>query len=242
MRRSLEPFKFKKFFVNHNNSTIAVGTDAVLLASWVNLEQKEKVLDVGTGCGLIALCLAQRISVDKKGFDVHALDIDWDSLREANENFSRSTWRDHFISFHSKFSEHKIKEYDLIISNPPFFRNSQKNKESYLEKARHQTDFDMIKFASFCKEGLSKNGTVVMVYPENDSVYIEEIFSKYDFSLTKKCLVFAKESKQPSRVLLEFSFSNESNRIEESNLIIYAENNSYTNHYINLTKEFYLNF
>ena len=149
MRREVELFSFKEFKVKHTDSTLAVGTDAILLASWVSLQHTLRVLDVGTGCGLIPLAVAQRLIAP---FTVLGIDIDEPSVLEAKENFNSSKWS---VSLDSKcvgFEKLETSDFDLIISNPPFFRNSLKNTAEHKVKARHQDQFSMDSFASFCNE------------------------------------------------------------------------------------------
>ena len=110
-----------------------VGTDAVLLGAWVSVTPSDWVLDVGTGCGVIPLMLAQK-GVAK----VHAVDLDAPSAREAAENFDASQWHDRLFSFHADVRNFTMQcAYDLIISNPPFFVNSFKCDADRRNQARH---------------------------------------------------------------------------------------------------------
>lgn len=237
MRRELAPFRFKDFSVDHSHSTIPVGTDAVLLGAWVSLDKVERALDVGTGTGVISLCIRQRSS--RLSF-IHALDIDFLSVMEANRNFNNSPWGSSFSAFYTPFNTHGLDEYDLIFSNPPFFRNSQKNELSYEEKARHQTDFDMYEFALSCKGKLSPNGTVALIYPADDFEYLKEVFDSASFFLKRVCTVYSKRNKQPSRVMVEFSLAYID--LVKEQLVIYEIEGGYTSEYKSLTKDFYLNF
>lgn len=237
MRRELVPFKFKQFNVSHSKSTIPVGTDAVLLGAWVEVGGVKKALDVGTGTGVIALCLTQRCETLNQ---CHALDLDFQSVLEACDNFDKSPWKSLFTAFHVSFGAHKLGAYDLIVSNPPFFRDSLLNKKQFLEKARHQTGFEMGDYALFCKEKLSHNGTVAIVYPARDLQYLEQVFHRNGFFTKRLCTVYSKRTKEPSRVLVEFCLVK--SKTEKEVLIIYDECSNYTPDYKDLTKEFYLNF
>lgn len=236
MRRTVEPFRFKQFEVKHTDSTLAVGTDALLLASWVCLEDVFKVLEVGTGCGLISLAIAQRIDA---AYSVLAIDIDDLSVREAQGNFLQSPW---WASLESKlinFEELKIQALDLIISNPPFFRNALINKEDHKVKARHQEEFSMSNFAEFCSTSLSSTGTVALVYPFSDFEFLQQEFEFQGLYLKRYCKVQPKESKPANRILVEFTAQKQAT-IQEERLCIREEDNTYTERYKYLTKEYYL--
>ena len=112
------PFHFKHFSLFHHRSTMKVGTDAILLGCWVEVRPTDVVLDIGTGCGLLPLMLAQ------KGVgQVDAVDIDAASIEEASVNFQASQWRDQLKAYCTDIVDFQTeKRYDLIVSNPPFFR------------------------------------------------------------------------------------------------------------------------
>ncbi|MGI9526697.1 MAG: tRNA1(Val) (adenine(37)-N6)-methyltransferase, partial [Weeksellaceae bacterium] len=110
-------FKFKQFNVEQKLSAAKVGTDGVLLGAWVNLDPTpSKILDIGTGTGLIALMLAQRSPLSY----ITALDIDKDAIVEASLNFENSPWPDRLNAVHTSLQAYNTEEkFDLIISNPP---------------------------------------------------------------------------------------------------------------------------
>lgn len=113
-------FRFKQFTVIQNKAAMKVGTDGVLLGSWVDVESVERVLDIGTGSGLIALMIAQRNST----CIVDAIDIDGGACIQANENFKMSMWGRRLNVFNldlQHFSSTQTGKYDLIVCNPPFF-------------------------------------------------------------------------------------------------------------------------
>ena len=236
MRREVELFSFKEFKVKHTDSTLAVGTDAVLLASWVSLQHTLRVLDVGTGCGLIPLAVAQRLITP---FTVLGIDIDEPSVLEAKENFNSSKWS---VSLDSKcvgFEKLETRDFDLIISNPPFFRNSLKNTAEHKVKARHQDQFSMDSFASFCNESLVEDGRVALVYPFSDLEYLQTVFIKNGFFVERLCEVKPKQSKPVNRVLITFSKLKPTS-IQKEFLCIRKEDNTYTTEYKKLTTAYYL--
>lgn len=236
MRRDLEPFRFKRFAVEHGQATLAVGTDAVLLGAWVYLASNSRILEVGTGCGVISLCLAQRFL----DVHIHALDIDQESVLEASHNFRNSTWSNRLVASCEPYSEHSKPKYDVVVSNPPYFRDASKNPERHRELARHQDEFGFEAFVSYCTNQTTQNGKVSLVYPAEDLDYVKTIFESQNWFLTRLTTVFGKRSKPASRVLIEFSKRESSLASDE--LVIYHPDHSYTAEYQELTKDFYLNF
>src|SRR5664280_2075596 len=117
-------FEFKQFRVEQSKAAMKVGTDGVILGAWTSVDNASRILDVGTGTGLIALMLAQRSNAA-----IDAVEIDDDAYCEAKFNFEQSPWKERLKIFHSDFnafSKEYGHQYDLIVSNPPFFIDSLK--------------------------------------------------------------------------------------------------------------------
>ena len=113
MRESL--FHFKKFSCHHGLGSIKIGVDAVLIGAWADVSHVVHALDVGTGCGVIALMLAQRNDTAL----IDAIDIDADAIGQANQNFKESPWSDRLKASLERYNDILLKQYDLIISHPP---------------------------------------------------------------------------------------------------------------------------
>ena len=117
-------FRFKQFVISHEKSAMKVGTDGVLLGSWVSCKRANTILDVGCGSGLITLMLAQRnFKSNIKGVELDTL-----ASEEARLNISNTVWQNRIsienISFQNFITETK---FDLIVSNPPFFTSNRSN-------------------------------------------------------------------------------------------------------------------
>ena len=112
-----------------------VGTDAVLIGSWVNASNSKTILDIGTGTGIIALMLAQ-----KSGARIDAIDIDNNAFEQAQENVNNCNWKERITVHHvslQQFVADSTQKYDLIVSNPPYFVDSSKAIEESRTNARH---------------------------------------------------------------------------------------------------------
>src|SRR4051812_30760199 len=128
-------FHFKQFTINQDRCAMKVGTDAVLLGSWVKPGNAGKILDIGTGTGVIALMLAQKCNCH-----IDAIDIDENAFLQSAENFAKSQWNFKLNCRHQslqKFSEDHAAEYDLIITNPPYFHHASKPIAESRINARH---------------------------------------------------------------------------------------------------------
>lgn len=160
-----KPFKFKEFAILQDKCAMKVGTDGVLLGAWVQIpEEVSSVLDIGTGTGLIALQLAQRSTAEI----IDALEIEADAFEQAVENFENSIWSDRLFCYHASIQEFQNEiddKYDLIVSNPPYFRGSPEGIKTSRNIARHN---DLLNFDALLQATealLSQQGSCAFVIP-----------------------------------------------------------------------------
>ncbi|MBS1489634.1 MAG: methyltransferase [Bacteroidetes bacterium] len=231
-----KPFHFKQFSVRHDLASMKVGTDAVLLGVWVELKEAKHILDVGTGCGIIALMLAQRSHNDVL---IEGLDIDEPSLRQAHENGVRTPWR-HRLQFHlSSLQEYKpVHQYDLIVCNPPYFTNSLLPPGVKRKQARHTGTLSFTELITFSKKMLTHNGRLVLILPTAEGTAFKELAIDSQLYLSKETAVFTKPGKPQERWLLEFSLS--SGKVTTGKIVLFEVNGNKTQAYQELTNEFYL--
>ncbi|ANI31165.1 tRNA (adenine-N6)-methyltransferase [Yersinia entomophaga] len=137
-------FTFKQFFVAHDRCAMKVGTDGVLLGAWVPLQQARRVLDIGCGSGLIALMIAQRSSSEVL---IDGVELESEAAEQATENAQASPWHDRIRIYSADvnaFAEHHPHQYDLIVSNPPYFspavacRDEARNTARYTGSLTHE--------------------------------------------------------------------------------------------------------
>ena len=214
-----------------------VGTDGVLLGAWSKAIEGN-ILDIGTGTGLIALMLAQRTQTAL----IDTIEIDEAASKEAQENFNNSNWKDRLtISNISLQNYQPNKNYDLIISNPPFFINATKAPKATRNNARHTDTLSFDELIDSVKRLLANTGIFSLILPLNEANHFIKLALQSKLFLNRKCLVKPNPSKSAKRVLMEFSFSER--ELVEEELTIETENrHEYTKEYISLTKDFYLKF
>jgi len=231
-------FEFKQFRIVQHKAAMKVGTDGVLLGAWASVADARRILDVGTGTGLIALMLAQRSDAL-----IDAVEIDELACEEAKFNFEQSPWSDRLAIFHSDFhlfSGLSTESYDLIVSNPPFFINSLKSSNEALAVARHN---DLLSFSQIilgARQLLSRTGRLCIIIPFTSSVEFRECARLSGFYLRHQTNIIPKPDRTPKRVLLEFSL--EADYPVNSELTIMDEKGSFTEDYKKLTAPFYLAF
>jgi len=232
-------FRFKQFTVFHDRCAMKVGTDAVLLGAWTNTELAEKILDVGTGSGIIAIMLAQRSEAS-----IEAIEIDGAACEQAVSNADQSPWK-HRIKIHhvslQDFSAVSKNKFDLIVSNPPYFIDSLKSPEKSKNAARHNVTLSHEEFIENSLKLLSDKGRLSVVLPFTGAHEFLAKASKYGLFCNRKTNVKSNPHSSVKRILMEYS------RIPEpytENLLIIGtgQPESYTEDYKALTKEFYLAF
>lgn len=229
-------FHFKHFSLNHDCSTMKVGTDAVLLGAWVEVKPTDWVLDIGTGCGILPLMLAQR-GIAK----VHAVDLDEASALEAAENFQASQWSRQLFAFHADVRKFTMQcAYDLIISNPPFFIHSFKCDTNRRNQARHtDTSLTFNDLITTIHRLLKSDGRFVLVLPERESHDFLPLAAQGNLHVHRKENIIPIEGKDPNRVNLELRYGLP-DHLEVSNLVIRQKDGSFTPEYQERVKDFYL--
>ena len=129
-------FQFKQFTVFHDRCAMKVGTDGVLLGAWTRTGQGCSILDIGTGTGLIALILAQRIPDAR----ITAVELDREAALQAAENVRNSPWAARIEVVEADIRQYATRvshPFDIIVSNPPFFNSSLHSPSEARTQARH---------------------------------------------------------------------------------------------------------
>lgn len=231
----MSTFNFKKFEILQKNSSMKVGTDAMLLGAVIQTENKSKALDVGAGTGVISLMIAQRS--DEMSIDL--VEIDQETAAECRFNCNNSSWKDRLQVYNEHFLDYDRKQtYDLIFSNPPFYRTTLINRDDKQSIAKHVTDLSPDLFMKKASELLSDLGDLWIIVPFQDDVTWVMAAEKCDLLLSAKKQVFGKRNGKPVRSILRFQRSNES-QIDHSKITVREKDGSYTHEYVALTKEYH---
>ncbi len=216
-----------------------VGTDGVLLGAWTNVAHKKRVLDIGTGTGLLTLMLAQRSNAD-----IDAIEIEKSAFEQACENIKASEWKNRIriknLSFRNFILE-KPEKYDLVVSNPPYFVDSLPSDNPQKNTARHTQSLSYRDILHHAKSLLTTQGNLALILPalQEKKCKVEAISA--GLYLNEILWVKPTPDIAPSRVLLNFSFVQKP--AQEATIIIeeYGRH-QYSKAYKNLTRDFYLHF
>ena len=244
----MSTFQFKKFNINQDRCAMKVGTDGVLLGAWCPIDNNPfSILDIGAGTGILSLILAQRSNAEHPSLQgelaqqIDAIEIDEDAYEQCVENFESSPWGDRLFCFHAgldEFMEEPEDEYDLIISNPPFYTEDYKTENEQRDLARFSDALPFKDLVEAVNLLLSENGIFVVIIPfkeEEKFIALAKDFELHPFKITR---VKGTPTTEIKRSLLAFSKTQKQTLIDE--LIIETARHQYTEEYIDLTKDFYL--
>jgi tRNA1Val (adenine37-N6)-methyltransferase len=233
-----KPFRFKQFSVAQERCAMKIGTDAVLLGAWTDVDsQPNSILDIGAGTGVLALMLAQRSGAEL----IDALEIDDAAYEQCVENFEASDWGDRLFCYHAaldEFTEEIEDQYDLIISNPPFYTDTFKTENEERNKARFEDAMPFTELLKSVCKLLSPRGHFNVVIPFSEESSFIELAAKEGLYPSRILHIRGQESSPVKRSLICFRF--EKQTIETQELIIEITRHQYTKEYTNLTKDFYL--
>ena len=233
------PFKFKQFSINQDRCAMKIGTDGVLLGAWASIKHNPfSILDIGTGTGVISLMLAQRSLAEV----VEAIEIDDGAYEQCVDNFENSDWSDRLFCYHAslqEFAEEIDNTYDLIVSNPPFYSEDYKTSNKTRDLARFQDAMPFEHLVVCASKLLSVDGKFVVIIPFKEEKHFIDLAIKAGLFVNDILQVRGNSNSEIKRSLLEFSFTKNEARTKE--LIIETERHNYTQNYIHLTKDFYLN-
>jgi tRNA1Val (adenine37-N6)-methyltransferase len=230
-------FRFKSFEIEQSKSAMKVGTDGVLLGAWVTPSSPPKhILDIGTGTGLIAIIMAQRF----EGANIIGIDIDSESVQEATLNMTNCQWYKRLSCCESSLQNANFNHsFDLIVCNPPYFKNTTTSIDERRATARHTSSLSLNDIFEKMEVLLSPKGELMIVYPSENIQEIKADLKSFGLYMNEICWVKGNEKSNVKRVLLKIS--KQKKTLIENQLTIEKERHQYTDEYVDLCKDFYLN-
>ena len=227
-------FRFKRFTIYHDHCAMKVGTDGVLLGAWSKVDGK-RILDIGTGSGLVALMVAQRC-VEA---EVVGVEIDKDAALQAIENVERSPFNSRVTIVNQDIRNLEMEYFDCILCNPPFFTENTLPDDAGRALARNVSSLNFNDLLEAVMRLLSYNGYFSVILPyKSYKTFVTNAFMK-GLNVIRQCEVLTLPHKVPKRVLLTFSRDGQVSCMIEK-LVLQTSNGNRTKEYEELTKEFYL--
>ncbi len=208
----MKPFTFKQFEIQQSKDVFRVGTDGVLLGALADIESAFRVLEIGTGTGLISLMLAQR----NQQAVFLGLDINADAAALTALNFENAPFRERMKNIHQDFKTFETKEkFDLIVSNPPYFEESGSEKDKI---ARQTVELNFMQLIGKSAQVLSEDGLLSIIIPVEAGDVLISIAEENKLFLNRKVNIKGIEGAKVKRLVLEFSFTEK--QLNESEFII----------------------
>ena len=233
-----KPFRFKQFSVSQEHCAMKIGTDAVLLGAWTDLDiQPNSILDIGAGTGILALMMAQRSGAEL----IDAIEIDDAAYEQCVGNFEASDWGDRLFCYHAslgEFTEEIEDQYDLIISNPPFYTGTFKTENKLRNQARFEDAMPFSELLKSVSKLLSATGHFNVVIPFSEKTSFIELAAKEELYPCQILNIRGQQSSPLKRSLICFTFKKQA--VDTRELVIEIARHQYTKEYTSLTKDFYL--
>lgn len=233
-------FSFKQFTIHQDRCAMKVGTDGVLLGVLAPTIDSGRILDIGTGTGLVGIMLSQRCPQAI----VTAVEIDADAAKQAEENATSTGWKIKIINKSIQdFSFQCEEKFDLIVSNPPYFINSLKALEKNRNTARHTDELSYEELIESAEKLLSEEGKFSVIIPYSEEENFIGIANKRNLIAESSVRIIPKVGKDPKRSVITFcKCKNKINcNINVTELVIEKEErHCYSDEFKNLTADFYL--
>ena len=228
-------FHFRQFSIAQDRTAMKVGTDSILLGAWVEAKNPQRILDIGSGSGLLSLMMAQKF----KAARIIGVDLDKDACEQAQENIAASPWPDRIHIFHQSILDFGQQEaYDLIISNPPYFSGDLEAKGNPRKKARQGEDLDLEGLVSQLERLLGEKGQAFIILPFDKLEPLNRLLPNHQLFPHRICTVYPRPEKAPHRFLMALG-KEASDLVEEEIVIQIGGANHYSEAYKKLTQEFY---
>lgn len=234
-------FQFKQFTIHQDRCAMKVTTDACLFGAWVarelaasshsvgNWQSALHILDIGTGTGLLSLMIAQQCSAA-----IDAIEIDTAAAEQAKANMDASPWKERLFVIKADVKNGLTKNYDIVISNPPFYENELRSDNSQKNTAHHSTDLTLDDLICIL------HGQFYLLLPYKRDQEIEKAFAKSNFAITHKVLVRQSTEHDFFRIMLTGKAGKTNDPVLTTEIAIKDKEDNYTPQFIELLKDYYL--
>ncbi len=233
-------FKLKQFSLTHHQSSMKVSTDSILLGALCQIHSQKSILDIGTGCGILALMMAQ-----KSNADIVAIDVDNASIEEANANFSNSLWSDRLsatcVSIQD-FANSQSGKFDLIITNPPYFAEKTFSTDNQRHRARNTDSLSFETLIKSVDKLLTDDGNFWLILPPEEHKHFAILATKQLLSCVLTHKISHTANQNPVLIVSHWQRFNRQNVHLVKTLAIYDEHQNFTSDFKQVTADFYPHF
>lgn len=234
-------FQFKQFKITQARSGMKVTTDACLFGAWISRQlvnagtEPDRVLDIGTGTGLLALMIAQAT----RGTEIEGIDLNKEAYEEALNNFKESTWSNRLACFNQSLQSFRSpQQYDLIVCNPPYFGKNQKGLTGDRNQAIHNDHLSMEELSIGINKHLKTSGEAWILYPEWEMKAFIKWMEKIDWFPSKLITIRNKKNSPVFRIIGRFTKEQKQKMTQE--ILIRNEEGTYTEQFEALIADYYL--
>lgn len=242
MAPETDSFQFQRFFIDDDRCGMKVGTDAILLGAWCDVASCHRLLDIGTGCGIIALMVAQR--TEPWTAQIDAIDIEIHAANQATSNVRHSPWPDRINVSNNSLSDFHPRGngggYDHCICNPPYFKSSWPSADDRKQTARHVGELTHESLFRNARRLLQPAGKLSLILPFDQIENTVKLANANGFYLSRQTRVAPMPGKPCKRVLFEFSLKISVPVFDE--LTIEVKRHQYSPEFASMTQAFYLRF
>lgn len=237
--RITDIFRFKQFSISQTHDVFRVNTEAVLLAAWIERLHGKTILDIGSGTGVIGLALDFHFG---HSCSITSLDVDINAYRLTRHNIhENNTHTVHAVhSSLEDFSANSSSQFDIIVSNPPFFYEGYKSTKRRNQLAKYTDSLSFEDLIANVESLLNSDGLFYVVIPSDRLEEMLTIAMRYDLHRMAHRTILPRLGLKPNRELLKFS--RKKGEVVQDVLYIRNEDNQYSLSYIDMTRAFYTIF
>ena len=237
-------FRFKQFIIHQDRCAMKVTTDACLFGAWVaaDLETRQvtdgRLLDVGTGTGLLTSMIAQRVNLP-----IDAIELDMEAYAQAVENSSSSPYKERIQVLQGDVRQFEFPfRYDIIVSNPPFYEQELKSGDRRKNSAHHSEDLKLEELLDVIKKNLQPGGHFYLLLPYKRQEQVNQLFRDQDMSIEKLVLVRQSVQHDYFRIMIVGTTAvTPSQEISIDEIAIKDVDDAYTASFVTLLRDYYLN-
>lgn len=229
-------FRFKQFALTDHRCGMKIGTDGLLLGAWAGSGRELKsICDIGAGCGIVGLMLAQRFANAR----ITLVENDHSAALDLAENISSSPWSERCSFLIDDFSTASVPPVDMIVSNPPFFVTGELSPVAERAAARHCESLSPLTLIDYSRARLGASGVLAMIVPAEQYDTIIEHATFAGLNVSRLCYVVTAPGKEPKRLMIELTPT--SSVCTREQLTIRDNAGRFTEQYCALTRDFHLN-